>query len=213
MKGRQIIYSAAELAFCEARQTMPRRQLHVAFIEAFGRDDVSLDNFKAMCTRKGWKTGRTGCFPKGNEPFNKGKPHPARGRASETQFKKGTVPPNRRSLGDERVGKDGYIEMSVPVVNPYTGHSRRFMHKHRYLWEQVNGPLPKGMALKFLDGDRTNCDPSNLEAIPRALLPRLNGGRHKTRIAYDDAPNELKPTLMAVAKLEQGIHEKRRPAL
>lgn len=208
MKGHWISYSADELAFCEARQTMLRRQLHAAFVEAFGRNDVSVENFKAMCTRKGWKTGRTGCFPKGIEPHNKGKPHPASGRSAQTQFKKGAVPPNRRSLGDERVGKDGYIEISVPITNPYTGHSRRFMPKHRYLWEQVNGPLPKGMALKFLDGDRANCDPSNMELIPRALLPRLNGGRHKKRMSYDAAPAELKPTLMAVAKLEQAISEK-----
>ena len=209
MKGRQIAYNADELAFCEARKAMPRRALHAAFVDAFGRGDVSVENFKAMCTRKGWKTGRTGCFPKGNDPFNKGKPHPARGRSSATQFKKGTVPPNRRDLGDERVGKDGYVEISVPLVNPYTGHSRRFMPKHRYQWELVNGPLPKGKALKCLDGDRTNCDANNWEEIPRALLPRLNGGRHKTRMAYDSAPSELKPTLLAVARIEQSISDRR----
>jgi len=41
-----------------------------------------------------------------------------------------------------------------------------------------------------------------------ALLPRLNGGGRKQNIAYDTAPAELKPTLMAVAKLEHRLHEK-----
>ena len=60
-------------------------------------------------------------------------------------------------------------------------------------------PLPQGMCLKCLDGDKTNTDPSNWKAIPRALLPRLNGrfGRD-----YDAAPAELKPTILAIAELE-----------
>jgi hypothetical protein len=32
------------------------------------------------------------------------------------------------------------------------------------------------MALKCLDGNKQNTDPSNWEAVPRALLPRLAGG-------------------------------------
>jgi hypothetical protein len=54
------------------------------------------------------------------------------------------------------------------------------------------------MALKCLDGDRTNTDASNWEAIPRALLPQLSG---RWRMPYDAAEPELRPTLMAIAKL------------
>jgi hypothetical protein len=73
------------------------------------------------------------------------------------------------------------------------------VQKHRYLWEKANGPVPEGMRLKCLDGDRTNCDPSNWRAVPYALAPRLNGrfGR-----GYDAAPPELKPTIMAITELE-----------
>lgn len=211
MKGRQIAYSTAELAFCEARQQMPRRELHAAFIAAFGRDDVSVVNFKAMCTRKGWKTGRSGCFPKGLEPHNKGKPHPSRGRAAQTQFKKGQTPHNTNYLGHERVTKDGYVEISIAKTNPYTGFERRYVLKHRHLWEQANGPVPKGIALKCL-GERVNTEPANWTLIPRAILPRLNGGRGKKHVAYDDAPAELKPAILAVAKLDHGIREKRKAA-
>lgn len=46
----------------------------------------------------------------------------------------------------------------------------------------------------------------NWVAIPRALLPRLNGrfGRN-----YDDAPPELKPAILAIAKLEHAAREHR----
>ena len=72
------------------------------------------------------------------------------------------------------------------------------------MWQQAHGPIPEGMALKCKT-DRLNTDPSNWELIPRALLPRLNGrfGR-----GYDQAPDELKTTIMAVAKLEHQLGEK-----
>ncbi|MCG7522241.1 HNH endonuclease signature motif containing protein [Ruegeria sp. Ofav3-42] len=204
MKGRWIEYSAEELAWIEANKTKVRRKAHAEYVGKFGRSDVSLTNYNALCKRKGWMTGRTGQYEPGQEPMNKGQKMPFNANSARTQFKKGSVPPNRLPMWSERVGKDGYIEMKVPLENPHTGHSTRFMHKHRYLWEQANGPLPEGHALKCLDGDRTNTDPKNWEAVPRALLPRLSG---RWCQGYDDAPEELKPTLMATAKLKHAINE------
>jgi hypothetical protein len=164
----------------------------------------------------GWKTGRTGQFEKGQAPANKGKrcPEGVGGRhpnARRTQFKKGGEPHNTKFLGHERVNKDGYVEISVDQVNPHTGYSRRYVHKHVHLWEAANGPVPAGHALKCLDGDRINTDPSNWTAIPRGMLPRLNGGRATRIMAYDTAPDELKPSLMAMARVEQRVHEIRNP--
>ena len=87
-----------------------------------------------------------------------------------------------------------------------TGFERRYVLKYRWLWEQKHGPLPEGMCLKC-KGDPLNTDPSNWEVVPRGLLPRLNNrwGR-----GYDSAPDELKPTIMAVAKLEHRLREKSR---
>jgi hypothetical protein len=209
MKGRQIRYSAAELRFIEKRCTMNRREMHNSFVAKFGRDDVSLTHLNALCKRKGWLTGRTGCFEKGIIPHNKGKPHPA-GRsagAAKNQFKKGNLPHNTNYLGHERLSKEGYIEISVDEVNPHTGFERRYVLKHRWLWEKAHGPIPEGMCLKC-KGDPRDTDPSNWELIPRALLPRLNGrfGR-----GYDEAPDKLKPTIMAVVKLEHQIRKRNSP--
>jgi hypothetical protein len=77
----------------------------------------------------------------------------------------------------------------------------RFVHLIR--WEEVNGPVPGGMKLKCLDGDRTNTDPDNWEAIPQGMLPKLTRKR-----GFDHAPQELKPTLMALAKLDYALDQR-----
>ena len=206
MRGQDIPYSAAELRWIEAHSLDHRGSTCAAFNKKFKRD-VSLSNFNALCKRKGWMTGRTGQFVKGQEPPNKGKPCPAGkgGRhpnARATQFKKGNAPHNTNYLGHERVSKDGYIEISVDETNPHTGFERRYVLKHKHEWEKVNGPVPKGHCLKALDGNRQNVDPSNWEAIPRGVAIRLQPGKYNQGFDYDAAPAELKPAILAVAKIK-----------
>lgn len=198
MKGRQLHYSPEELAWIEVFSYCERRQLHVAFCKNFGRTDVSFDNFKALCWRKGWKTGRTGTFPKGNVSWNKGQVMPFNENSARTRFKKGQLPHNTKYLGHERITKDGYVEISVAETNPHTGYERRYVMKHKHLWEQQNGPVPEGMFLKCLDGDKGNSDPSNWELLPRAAQTYLGGFRG---IDYEAAEPEVRPAIIAVAKL------------
>lgn len=188
---------------------MPRRQMHAEFCARFGRGDVSLGALNALCKRKGWMTGRTGCFEPGEAPHNKGRKGFCPPGSDKGWFKKGGLPHNTRYLGHERISKDGYVEVSVAETNPHTGYERRYVAKHVHLWERANGPVPDGMCLKSIDGNRQNTDPSNWEAIPRALLPRLNGrfGRD-----YDAAPAEIKPTIMAISKLEHAVRTRREAA-
>lgn len=203
MKGVNIPYSAAELAWLEANRELVISEYHRAFCAAFSRD-VSAANLHALRKRKGWSTGRSGCFVKGQVPPNKGKKCPpgVGGRhpnAQRTQFRKGNLPHNANYLGHERISKDGYVEISVDEVNPHTGFERRYVLKHRWLWEQQHGPVPEGMFLKCLDGDRTNTAPDNWELLPRATLPYLNGHRG---LDYDSAEPELRPSIIALAKLK-----------
>lgn len=215
MKGQWIIYSPEELAWLEEHATMMIRDYHAAFVARFARSDVSASNLHALRKRKGWRTGRTGQFVKDQVPHNLGKKcapgsgglHP---NARRTQFRKGNLPHNTKWLGHERIDVYGYIEINVDQPNPYTGFGRRYVKKHRWLWEQQNGPLPAGHALKCLDANKQNTDPSNWKAIPRAVLARLNGGRHKKRVPYDDAAPDLRPTLMVIAELEQRVQDVRK---
>jgi len=215
MKGRPIKYTAEEMAWLEANRLMVISDYADAFEARFGRR-VDPKNLHALRKRKGWKTGRTGCFEKGVTPHNKGKKceegrggkHP---NARRTQFTRGHLPHNTKWLGHERVSKDGYVEISIAETNPHTGFERRYVLKHRLLWERANGPVPNGHALKCLDGNKQNCDPSNWEAVPRALLPRLAGkvGRYRRTLAYDDAAPEVRPALLTIAKLAHAARQAR----
>lgn len=214
-KGRHRRFNAAEMAWLKSNHTLPIADYHREFIAAFPREDVRPQNLHALRKRMGWKTGRTGCFVKGQTPPNKGvKCAPGTGgrhpNAQRTQFKPGALPHNTKGAGHERIdSKDGYVILIVEEKNPWTGAATRPVHKHRWLWEQKHGPIPEGMALKCLDGDKTNTDPSNWELIPRGVLARLNGGRMRKRIPYDAASPELKPTIMALAKIEHRTSELR----
>jgi hypothetical protein len=203
-KGRSK-YSKTELAFLRRRQTMPRRELHAAFSERFGRD-ISLEAFKALFDRLGLRTGRTGQFAKGVVPANKGKKMPFNANSARTQFKKGgrtgKALEKYKPIGSERLSKDGYLERKIRDGLPMQS---RWRAVHLVNWEKLHGPVPAGHALKCLDGNKLNAKPSNWLLVPRAMLPRLNNrwGRD-----YDGAPAELKPTIMAIAKLEHRLSDK-----
>lgn len=148
-------------------------------------------------------------FAKGHVPANKGVKRPAGwapGRMRETQFTKGerrgVAVKLYKPIGTERVSKDGYLERKVNDGMPL---QRRWRAVHLIRWEEINGTLPKGHALKCLDGDKSNTDPSNWTLVPRALLPRLNG---KYGRDYDAAPADLKPAILAIAKLEHAARTK-----
>jgi len=205
VKGRAIKYSAAELDWIKANCALPRRELLARFDVHFNRPDVTLDQIKALCTRKGWNTGRTGCFEKGQTPFNKGRKGYITPGCEKGWFKKGTrggrAAKLYKPIGTERVAKGGYLQRKVNDDMPL---QRRWRMVHIINWEAVNGPIPAGHALKCLDGNRQNTNHKNWELIPRSMLPRL-AGRHS--INYDTAPPELRPALMATAKLEDAIRK------
>lgn len=206
-KGRGCKYTEAELAWLRENCTLPLADYHQAFRNAFPKTDVTPQKLLSLRKRYGWKTGRTGRFEPGAVSATKGMKMPFNARSAATRFRKGQIPQNFRGAGHESIDENGYVWIIVDQKNPYTGAATFRTQKHRWLWEQANGPIPEGHVLKCLDGDKANTDPSNWEAVPLGLLPRLNG---KSGRNYDHAPAELKPTIMAVAKIEHRVHERRK---
>lgn len=110
-------------------------------------------------------------FLPGHVPANKGKrEHEFRSpeaieKCRRTQFKPGSQPHNTRADGTEVTRGDGYVYIKV---------AGRCVLKHRHVWQQHNGEIPRGMIVVFRDGNRQNCDISNLELITQAENVRRN---------------------------------------
>jgi hypothetical protein len=186
----------------ENYQIMNRNNLVVAFNNHFS---LQLTKDQIVSTLKNHKitSGRNGHFPKGNKGWNVN----TKGLTSrnKTSFKKGNKPKNLRPLGFERIcPKDGFISIKISVENPYTRAKTRFKHKHVVIWEKEFGPVPKGMIVKFIDGNKLNCVPENLTCVSRSELLYLN--RHR----YHELPGEVKPSFLTLAKLETTIHKIKR---
>lgn len=133
-----------------------------AFVLGLKKDE----DFKRETSRQmALKNGSNSRFKKGLIPFNKGKkieeylPPEKIEKLKKTSFKKGNIPHNTKYDGYERISKDGYVEVRVAPG--------KFALKHRLIWEEHFGSIPKGKIIIFKDGDKTNLDISNLEMIDR----------------------------------------------
>ena len=139
-------------------------------------------------------SGLTGHFEKGHTPFNKGRKGQHYSGCEKTWFKEGHLPAKHRECGSERIDKDGYV--LVKVAEP-----KRWELKHRVVWEQHNGHIPKGSVIIFLDGDKRNFDIGNLRIVSRADLARIN----QNQLFTDNA--EANDTAIVLAKLMTAVGE------
>ncbi len=202
--GKSLIFTPDQVAWLHANASLSRDKVEAAFLTAFPGSTIKRAQIVGWRKNHKVSTGRTGRFEKGNAPPNKGRKGFVAPGSEKGWFRKGQIPHTAKPDGYERFDREGYVMIRVSDANPWTGAASRMIHKHRWLWEKVNGPVPAGHALKCLNGEKTNTDPSNWELIPRGMLPRLNGrfGR-----GYDTAPDELKPTILATTKLEHRLRE------
>lgn len=135
---------------------------------------------------------KVGQFRKGHKPFNAGRKQEtymtAEGvaRSSRTRFQPGvenTASPTLRPVGYEcQRNEKGKIYIWIKP------EGRRMMPKHRWLWEQAYGPIPKGHNVQFKDGNTLNCVLDNLYLISRAAQVRKN---------WDNLPDERKAACRA----------------
>jgi len=125
--------------------------------------------------RRGDNAGKQYRFPPGHVPANKGVKGICYPGAVATQFKPGHRGGRAlevyKPIGTERISKDGYLERKVNDDMPL---QRRWRAVHILLWEEANGPLPKGHALAFRDGNKQHIALDNLELLSRAELMLRN---------------------------------------
>jgi hypothetical protein len=108
----------------------------------------------------------SGRFKKGQVPWNKG----LKGlhHSPQTEFKKGEF------VGDEHPSWQGGIHKSGrDGVHVWTGNGKR-TRRSRVNYEKAYGPIPKGYVIYHRDGNKDNDNPSNLVAITRGELMKIN---------------------------------------
>lgn len=161
------------------------------------------DQMKAYYARFKLDSGLTGFFHKGSIPFNKGKKGISYPGMEPSQFKKGNKPANWVPIGSERLSKDGYVEIKVQDGKL----QKNWRGKHIVIWEEHNGPLPKGHAILFGDRDTRNFDLDNLILVSRKQLVRLN----QHNLIQNDA--ELTRTGIIIADICNKIGERKKKVI
>lgn len=132
------------------------------FDKSFGYEQI-----KNYCCRKHYTNGVDFRFKAGSEAFNKGvkitewASAESIAKMAKTQFKKGQQSINHRPLGSTRQTRDGYIEIKTKEPNGWE-------LLHRVEWEKHNGKLGPNDVVRFLNGDKTNCNIDNLVLVSRA---------------------------------------------
>lgn len=135
-------------------------------------------------------------FAKGHTPQNKGKrvSPEVYAKCAPTMFKKGQRCWNHKEVGSERVNVDGYIEVKVAEPN-------KWRLKHRVVWEQHNGEIPKGCNVQFRNGNALDCSIGNLYLISRAEQMA------KENSFYAKYPKELQEVIHLKGVVNRLIHK------
>lgn len=136
-------------------------------------------------------------FKKGHTPKNKGRKQvefmSAEGieNSAKTRFKKGNESWNKKPVGSERIS-NGYIYIKTAEPNKYE-------LKHRMVYRQNFGEIPKAYNVQFKDGNPLNCTPENLYIVSKAEQVRhnQNGGKN--------LPHEAKKVITTITKLNKKI--------
>ena len=135
--------------------------------DKFGYDFTD-HQIKWAMARYNLTTGTMGHFRKGFTPWNKG----LKGYmgANKTSFKKGTIPHNQVPVGTESLTKGGYIKLKIADPN-------KWELKHRFIYMQHHGEIPKGKSVIFADTNIYNFNIDNLILVSKAELLIMNNNK------------------------------------
>ena len=167
---------------------VPSKDMAEMVNERFGTS-FTQQQMKCFRQRNHIKSGVTGWYQKGHAPANKGKKleeYVGEERAAEikkrlapTMFKKGQKSITELPVGTIVVSSDGYKLRKKQMEG---GQWDRWEFLHRAVWEEHHGPISKDMMIIFLDGNRLNCDISNLALISK----RENSALNKLKLRSED---------------------------
>lgn len=167
---------------------------------------ITRQQLRSYMQRKGIKNGVNCQFQNGHDPFTKGKkwedymsPESLE-RAKKGLYQKGREAENKKELGQICKTKDGYLLVKVAEKGDQW---TRWKLLHRVIWEKANGPIPQGMMITFLDGNKENVSLENL-----ALISMAENAILRTK-GYRSSNPEITQAGITTAKISIAIKEKR----
>jgi hypothetical protein len=153
--------------------------------------NYSINQIRAYKKNHKISSGVSSQFQKGQTSYNKGKKGLYTPGSEKGWFKLGNIPNNHRPVGSERIdSKDGYTLIKTAEPNIWE-------LKHKVIYEKAYGKLPEGYVVTFLDGDKTNIELNNLEAITMAESAALT----KLNLRFNNS--ELTKTGIMIVKVKQ----------
>lgn len=114
-------------------------------------------NIKSKTSLYGWRKGKTG----------------------GTDFKNPVEYKHSKPVGSERTTKRGITQIKVA--------RGKWVDKHRYIWEQVHGPIPENNIVVFMNNDKTDFRMDNLKCISKRELSYMNKRKYEI---YDSDSKE-----------------------
>jgi len=145
------------------------------FNEIFGTNR-SYDSIRTHCQRKGLRCSKDVISRRGRENAKK-----------------------YLDIGTVIEDSQGYLH--IKIGDKKKKH-QNYELLHRHIWEKVNGKVPDDSYLIFLDGNRKNCDLSNLCLIPKSYIAILM----KNNLRSED--KELTLTAVEWCRLYQALKER-----
>ncbi len=144
----------------------------------------------------------TSYYPKGHVPANKGKKleefmdAETIKKFKANQYKKGQLPHNTLPVGTEVQRIDKRTGNSYTMIK--LSGKRKLQYKHRVIWEQHYGTIPKGYNVVFKDGNTSNSKIENLELISNT--------KNMYRNSRHNYPEEIIPSLVLTKKIEHKLN-------
>ncbi len=119
-----------------------------------------------------------------------------RGGATKTTFKKGNRPANSVPVGTIRKNTDGYMRKKIAEPN-------KWIFVSHLVWEEHNGPIPKGYAVFHVNGVFSDDRIENLMLMTKSEVSRANSLVRKLKLTSSD--DEIRKSIALYAKITDKV--------
>lgn len=162
--------------------------------ERFGTS-YTVKQIETLKRTNGWKNGMQRAHAIKLGKANKGKKmsDETREKIKHTFFPKGGEGWHKYPIGAE-IELDGYVY--VKIDDKPKSQRTNWKLKHHIIYESINGPIPKGKCLIFLDQNKKNFDISNLALVEAEELLYMT----RNKLVFKDS--DLNKSAVLVARLE-----------